>query len=212
MGAPEKASLTIDLGPRQYQASMTAFQNLLETADLKKIHFFRICLRTPKGATVDLQIRALNAYLVGFRGEDQWYSFNDESGAWGPSCGVGSNYSELGKVGKITYDDLNDLGNLAAFRQGRDKVDKRLIAILIAVVCEAVRFNAVATRFTGLTNSVGTEYSHLLTVAHGMSQTTFEDLKSEYFNRWEKPPTGEMEPGKVYHHHGTAGVMFKHRS
>lgn len=210
MPAPDKASAIIDLRPGKYQASQVAFRSLLESTDPKKIPFLRLSLRTPKDEYVDLQIRTLNIYLVGFLGEGGWYAFDGEVGGWGASCGTGSNYNDLGKVGRISYGDLVDLGNLSKFRKGRDPLDKRLIAILIAVVSEAARFATVSTYFTGLTNAVGSDHSANLTVAYGNSSLDFEYLKDTYFTQWEKPPTGEMEVGKVYHHR-PEGSLFKHR-
>lgn len=207
---PGNAAVVVDLGPRQYQASLTAFRNLLESTDGRKVTFLQIAVRTPKGVVVQLQIRALNAYLVSFQGEDQWYSFDGETGGWGPSCGTGSNYNNLGRVGRIGYDDLNAIGSLAAFRKGRDKLDKRLIAILIAITSEAARFATVSTFFTGLTNSIGTEYSSYLQTGIGASGLDFEYLKENYFTQWEKPPSGPMEVGKVYHHR-PEGILFRHR-
>ena len=210
MGIPSVASVVVDLGAGQYQRSISACRQLLESTDGNKIAFLRVCVRSPNGSTLDLQIRALNAYLVGFRGEDQWYSFDGESGGWGPSCGTGSNYNDLGHVGKVNFGDLNEIASLSRFRKGRDSLDKRIIAILIAIVSEAARFATISTYFTGLTNSVGTEHSGSLLHAYGSSGLDFEYLKREYFTQWEKPPSGDMEPGKVYHHR-PEGILFQHR-
>lgn len=211
MAIPDRSSLTVDLNPGCYQASIRAFRNLLESTDGTKVKFFRISVRTPSNEYLDLQIRALNAYLVGFHGEDKWYSFDGESGGWGESCGTGSNYNDLGKVGRIGYDDLRGIAALAGYKKGRDKLDKRMIGILIALVCEAARFATVSTFFTGLTNAVGTEHSGALMTAMGRSSIDFEYLKTTYFTKWENPPSGPMEIGQVYHHR-PEGILFRHRS
>ena len=183
---------------------MNQFRNMIEDTDGTKIPFYRIAVRTPNGQTVDLQIRVSNLYLIGFKGEDQWYSFDGEAGAWGTSCGVGSNYNDLGYVGKVMYGDLNSIANLATFKKRRDVLDKRIIAILIA------RFATVATYFTGLTNSVGTEHSGHLATALGSKPIDFELLKARYFNQWQKPPDGPIEPGQVVHY-TPHDILLKHR-
>jgi hypothetical protein len=210
MGIPDRSTLIVDLNSGQYQASITAFRNLLESTDGTKIPFFRISVRTPNDEYVDVQIRSLNAYLVGFRGADKWYAFDGEVGGWGESCGTGSNYNDLGKVGRISYDDLRAVGKLARFKKGRDPLDKRIIAVLIALLCEAARFATVSTYFTGLTNAVGTEHSGALMSAMGNSSIDFEYLKSSYFTKWENPPSSELEVGKLYHHQ-PSDHLFKHR-
>lgn len=211
MGIPDRSSLVVDLNPGQYQASIVAFRNLLESTDGRKIQFFRISVRTPKDEYVDVQIRALNAYLVGFRGEDQWYAFDGETGGWGVSCGIGSNYNDLGNVGRIAYDDMRGIGALARFKKGRDSLDKRIIAILIGLLCEGARFATVSTFFTGLTNAVRTEHSSALMTAFGSTAMDFEYLKSNYFTKWENPPSSDLEPGKLYHHQ-PSDHLFRHRS
>lgn len=195
MPIPTAAQATIDLNPGAYQASLGSFRQLLETSDAK-VPFLRVAVKTPGGGRVELQIRQSNAYLVGFHGADSWYSFDGEKGGWGPSCGTGSNYSELGTVGTVTYDDLRKIGDLAKFKKGESALDKRIIAILIAVVAEAARFATVATYFTGLVNSVGTEHGPALMHALDIN---FEVLKKAYFNQWDKPPRTEPAPGEVLH-------------
>jgi hypothetical protein len=199
-GVPLAVQAVIDLNPRSYQSSMNAFRNLLENAS-PKVPFLLIAVRTPSAETVELQVRHENAYVIAFKGADGWYSFDGENGAWGTPCGTGSNYNELGAVGKIVYDDLKKLGELSRFKKGA-RLDKRLIAILIAVTSEAARFATVATYFTGLTNSVGTDHSPYL-----QGGVDFEYLKNNYFNQWEKPPVNKMEPGKVYHF-GTGEILL----
>ncbi len=99
----------------------------------------------------------------------------------------------MGLVGNITYDDLRSLSALAQFRKGQ-KLDKRLVAIIIAITSEAARFATVSTYFTGLTNGVGTQYAAWL-----QGGVNFEYLKNHYFNNWANPPEPAMEPGNVYH-------------
>lgn len=171
---------TIDLRPGKYQSSLNAFRTELENTE-SAAPFLIIAVRTPADELVYAQVRRKNAYLVAFRGQNGWYSFRGEDDALGKPCGIGSNYSELGKVGAVTYDDLKSLGELGRFQPG-SKLDKRLVAILIAVTAEAARFAMVSTWFTGLTNSVGTAHSAWL-----QGSVDFEYLKWAYFNRWEKP-------------------------
>jgi hypothetical protein len=182
----------VDLRPAAYQSSVNAFRTLLETPSSAPLLF--IGVRTPRGEMVELQMHHEDAYVAGFKGADGWYFFDGEKGpVLGQSCGTGSNYNQLGRVGRITYDDLNNLDRLSTFRKGL-VLDKRLCAIAIALTSEAARFATVATYFTGLTNSVGTAYS-----AYLQGGVDFEYLKSNYFNQWAKPPEVKMEPGKVYH-------------
>jgi len=201
---PATAQCIVDLRPRQYQTSVNALRALLEGSS-SKVPFLRIAVRTPADEIVELQIRQENAYVVAFNGADGWYGFNGEDDAWGPPCGTGSNYNELGRVGTVTYDDLKRLGELARFRKG-ERLDKRLIAILIAVTSEAVRFATVATYFTGLVNSVGTEHSPYL--AGGVD---FEYLKRSYFTQWEKPPEPVTEPGRLSHFTRGEILLPRHR-
>jgi hypothetical protein len=187
---PAAGAVTVDLGPGRYQGSVNAFRALLETPGSE---FFDISVRTPKGETIQLQVRRQNAYIVAFHGGDGWYAFLGEMGARGATCGTGANYNDLGFVGKVTYDDLNALGGISRFTKG-SRLDKRLLAILIAITSEAARFATVATYFTGLTNSVGTAHAPYL-----QKSVDFEYLKNSYFTRWANPPRVEMKPGQVYH-------------
>lgn len=200
---PTPIVTTIDLGPGRYQLSVDAFRMLLE-ADGSE--FLDVAVRTPKDDRVHLQVRRQNAYIVGFRGASGWWSFLEESGARGPSCGTGANYNDLGFVGKVTYDDLNALGDISRFAKGA-RLDKRLLAIIIALTSEAARFATVATHFTALTNSVGTQHS-----AYMPKSVDFEYLKNTYFKQWEKPPRIEMEPGRVYHFvHPEGEILLPHK-
>jgi hypothetical protein len=194
---------TVDLGPERYQASIKAFRLQLETPGAE---FFDIGVRTPKGETIQLQVRRQNAYIVGFKGATGWYSFTGEEGARGPSCGTGANYNDLGLVGKITYDDLNALAELGRFAKGVP-LNKRLIAIVIAMTSEAARFATVATYFVGLTNSVGTAHS-----AYLPKSVDFDYLRNTYFKQWENPPRIEMVPGRVYHYVRPEGeILLPHK-
>jgi hypothetical protein len=190
---PDSVQTVIDLRPASYQSSMNAYRALLETTP-KGTPFLVIGVRTPADEIVEVQIRRENLYVMAFKGADGWYFFDGEKGALGKACGTGSNYSELGKVGTVKYDDLKKLGDLGRFKKGEGALDRRLCAILIAVTSEAARFATVATYFTGLTNSVGTAHSPYL-----QGGVDFEHLKTSYFNQWDKPPEPKMEPGKVYH-------------
>jgi hypothetical protein len=192
MPPPSAAQATVDLNPSMYQSSLNFFRSLLETAH-PSTKFLRIAVKTPAGDLVDLQVRTQNAYIVAFHGADDWYYFDGEKDAWGQPAGISSNYSHLGSVGNITYDDLKNLGELGRWSKG-SAINKRLVAITIAITAEASRFATVATYFTGLTNSVGTGYSGSLM---GMV-VNFEHLKSTYFNSWQNPPVDPTTPGVVY--------------
>ena len=181
---------TVDLAPGQYQSGINSFRLFLETPGSE---FFDIGVRTPKGETIQLQVRRHNAYIVGFKGATGWYSFAGEPGARGPSCGTGANYNDLGHVGNVTYDDLQALGHLGRFTKGV-ALNKRLIAIVIAMTSESARFATVATNFVGLTNSVGTTHSPYLP-----KSVDFEYLRNTYFKQWENPPRIDVQPGHVYH-------------
>ena len=195
--------VTVDLMPMKYQSSINAFRVLLEEVS-KKVPSFAIAVRTPIDEKIVLQVRRDDAYIVAFKGANGWYSFRGEMGAWGTPCGIGASYSELGMVGKITYDDLKKLGELTRFQPGTP-LDKRLVAIIAAVTSEAARFATVATYFTRLTNSVGTTHSPCL-----QGGVDFEHLKHNYFNKWEKPPEAGSEPGQL--HHFTKGeILLPHK-
>ncbi len=206
---PSSASSTIDLRPGCYQSSINHFRDLVAITDPAKVPFLRIAVRTPAGELVDLQIRVSDIYLIGFKGEDKWYCFEGETGAWGVSCGIGSNYNDLGTVGKMMPGDLNRIGELARFRRRRDELDKRIIAILIGLVSEAARFATVATFFTGLSNAGGGKHAGDLGTAFALSALDFETLKTRYFNQWQKPPQGAPEVGKLVHY-TPQDILLKH--
>lgn len=188
---PKCAHAVVDLNPTQYQNSLNTFRMVLETH--RDMPFLRIAVRTPGGEFLELQVRREDAYIIGFKGADGWYGFNGEAGTWGRTCGTGTSYSHLGTVGNVTYDDLKRLAELARFQAGAT-LDKRLVAIAIAVTSEAARFATVSTYFTGLTNSVGTSYSPYLKAG-----VNFEYLRHAYFTKWEKPPARTTSPGQVSH-------------
>ncbi len=175
----------IELLPSRYQATLNAFRRLVEGTS--KSPYVLAAVRTPADELLPIQVRHEDLYVIAFKGADSWYTFDDQQGGWGKSCGVGSNYAQLGTVGTVNYQDLVDLGELSRFQKGV-VLNKRLCAILFAVVSEASRFATVATYFTGITNQL---------LPGGMN---FEFMRSTYFNNWTKPPDDEMEPGKVYHY------------
>jgi hypothetical protein len=199
---------TIDLNPGKYQSSLNVFRDLIESRSLGDIPV-PVGLKTPKAELVELGIRPSDLYVVGFVGlAGRRYSFNDQTGpGWaGEPCGVGSNYHDLGHIGNVSYEDLKNLGDIANFAKGRP-LERRLIAIAIGISSEAARLATVATYFTGLTNSVGTEYSQWLP-----KSVDFEHLKMAYFRHWAKPPDsyfGKLEPGKLYHF-GSGEILIPH--
>ncbi len=156
---------------------MGSYRTLLENPANKNPHLL-IGLRTPDDAFVELQVRHEDAYVIGFKGADGWYVFDDQKDGWGKPCGVKSNYNQLGDVGTVVLKDLNRLGEFGQFRKGTSTLDKRLCAILFAVTSEAARFATVATYFTGITNGLDA-------LKGGVN---FEFLKHTYFNNWANPP------------------------
>lgn len=184
----------IDLRPARYQSSLNMFRMLFEASHDKSPTLWA-GVRSPREEVVEFHVRYEDLYVVDSKGADGWYHFDGETeGVQGRPCGIGSNYNQLGQVGKVVYDDLNRLGELAQFRKGGASLDKRLCAILFAVTSEAARFATVATYFTGLTNSVGTAHSQYL-----QGGVDFEYLRYNYFSRWANPPENKMEPGEIYH-------------
>jgi len=177
--------IEIDLRAGKYQPSLNSFRNLLEGAGKSPYVFATV--RTPKNETVDVQVRREDIYCIAFKGADGWYNFDDQQDGLGKPCGVGANYAQLGTVGQVTLQDLIDLGELSKFKKGVP-LNKRLCAILFAVVSEATRFATAATYFTGMTNNI---------LPGGMN---FEHMRSTYFNHWTKPPGEERVPGKIYHY------------
>jgi len=175
---PHGVQATVDLNPSKYQSSLNQFLFVLETSVVTS-PFLRIAVKTPKAEFVELQVRHSDAYVIGFYGADGWYSFSDQKGGWGRSCGIGSNYNHLGKVGKVTYSDLQNLGQIAQYKNG-EALDKRSVAILILCTSEAARFATVCTYVTGLTNSVGTDLSPLL---QQTATFDFEYLKDSYLRK-----------------------------
>ncbi len=182
----EVSQVTIDLGQNRYQSSLNAFRNLVEGKS--KSPYILAEVRTPNGKSLFIQVRHEDIYVIAFKGADSWYTFEDQKGGWGKPCGIGSNYAQLGTVGQVIRQDMNTLAELSSFGKGVS-INKRLCAILFAVVSEATRFVTIATYFTGITNGI---------LPSGMN---FEHAKDMYFNNWTKPPDrSSMVPGKVYHY------------
>ena len=181
---PPVAQVTIDLHSGMYQSTLKNFRDLIESAKSKTV---TAMVLTPADAKLFVQVRVADIYVIAFYGADGWYTFDDQQDGEGKPCGVGSNYAQLGYVGNIVLQDLISLGTLAEFSKGI-AIQKRLLAVLFAVVSEATRFASAATYFTGITNGV----------VPGMN---FEYMKALFFNNWTKPPDpNDMVPGKVYHY------------
>lgn len=202
MPIPAAVHAVIDLSPSKYQASLNHLRDQLQVVDTA-VPFLRVAVKTPKGEFVELQVRRFNAYIVAFKGADEWYFFEGETDGWGKPAGVSSNYNNLGKVGTITLDDLNTIGALGQFRKGVT-LDKRSIAIIIALVSEASRFATVATYFTGLTNSRNDPW------LQNAVSVDWERLRDTYFTQWDKPPSGEVKPGEVVHY-TPKDILFANR-
>jgi hypothetical protein len=181
---PPVAQVTIDLHAGKYQSTLNEFRNLITSARSKTVVAMVL---TPADAQLFVQVRVADIYVIAFHGADSWYTFDDQQDGEGKPCGVGSNYAQLGHVGNIVQQDLISLGTLAEFQKGV-AIQKRLLAVLFAVVSEATRFASAATVFTGITNGV-------------VPAMNFEYMKDLFFNNWTKPPDPkDMVPGKVYHY------------
>ena len=187
----------IDLRAGKYQSTLNAFRDSLD--EPSKSPAVLVTLRTPKNETLDIQVRREDIYVIAFKGADSWYNFEDQPGGLGKPCGVGSNYAQLGTVGQVVQQDLNSLGELSRFQKGV-VLNKRLLAILFAVVSEATRFATASTYFTGITNGL---------ITGGMN---FEYMRSTYFNNWTKPSDDAMEVGKVYHHTRSGILVPRNRT
>jgi hypothetical protein len=179
MDIPTHIQVTVDLRPSQYQSSLGVYRMLLDAAD--STPFLRIGLRTPANEIVEFQVRQEDGYIVGFKGTgDTWYGFDGEVGVWGPPCGVGVNYQSLGKVGKVTYEDLQRLGAIARFSRGAT-LDRRLVAIAIGFIAESARHTTVATYLIGLTNSLDPKFAGWLPTS-----VDFDYLRQTYFTKYAK--------------------------
>jgi len=194
-GATGATQFEIDLRQGKYQSSLESFRNLL--GDQGHSPYLLGALRTPKNEVLEVQVQHEDVYVIAFKGADQWYNFGDR-GALGIPSGVGSNYAQLGTVGNVVRQDLVELARLSQFKKGVS-IDKRLCAILFAVVSEAARFATAATYFTGMTNGI----------VGGMH---FEHMRTNYFNNWTKPPDEEMEPGKLYHYRKSDVLLARDRN
>lgn len=196
-GAAPAIQIEIDLRAGGYQSSLNAFRNMLDGPSRSPFLFAGV--HTPGDDLLEVQVRREDIYVIAFKGADSWYTFDDQQDGMGKSCGVSSNYAQLGTVGNIVLQDLRDLGELSRFKKGVP-LNKRLLAVLFAVVSEATRFATTATYFTGITNGI---------LTGGMN---FEHMRSTYFNNWTKPPGDEMEPGKVYHYRKSDILVPRNRS
>ena len=158
----------------EYQGTLNALRDHLES---QRVGYVEVELRLPNVNTpVHLQLRCSDAYIIGFRGRDNWYHFDGEKDGWGTSCGVGSNYNVLANVGQITVGSVDNLASLANFKSG-DVLDTKLIVIAAAVISESLRFATVATYFTGLFNGMYKEFQLNQIVPAGA-------LKRQYFLNW----------------------------
>jgi hypothetical protein len=96
----------IDLRPERYQSSLNSFRMLFETSR-DKSPTLRAGVRSPREEVVEFHVRYEDVYVADFKGADGWYYF-DGGTEWvqGGPCGTGSNYNQLGQVGKVVFDDL----------------------------------------------------------------------------------------------------------
>jgi hypothetical protein len=198
---PPNAQAAINLNAGQYQTSLGTFRNLIESSKSKTVIARLI---TPANVDLYVEVRVEDIYVVSFYGADGWYTFDDAEGGQGKSCGVNSNYAQLGTVGEVSRQDLIELGSLAEFQKGV-KMDKRLLAVLFATVSEATRFATVSAYFTGMTNAIPGAFGANFTF-------NFETMKKRYFNNWTTPPDeSTFEVGKVYHYTKNDILVQRHR-
>jgi Ribosome inactivating protein len=174
-GVFSMADFTISLQKHQYQSSLGALRNYLTNS---RVGFLDIEVTLPNGETsIHLQLRCSDVYVIGFKGADGWYHFDNEAGGWGSGCGVGSNYNVLANVQQMTVGSVNNLASLARFKAG-SPLDTKLIVTAAAVISESLRFATVTTYFTGLFNGFYKDFS--------LNQVVPSDqLKRKYFLNWD---------------------------
>ena len=178
------ADFVVSLREHEYQSSLRALRNHLEQS---RVGYLSIGLKLPHSDTpVKLQLRCSDLYIIGFKGKDGWYHFDNEVGGWGQSAGVGSNYNNLADVNNVTAQTVDNLAALSSFQSGT-KLDTKLPAIAAAVVSESLRFATVATYFTGLFNGFYNGFP--------LNQVVpIPDLKKKYFLNWDDL-SGKADPG-----------------
>lgn len=178
------ADFVVSLRKHEYQSSLSALRSYLE---LTRTGYLDIELKLPNTDTpVHLQLRCADAYVIGFKGQDGWYHFENEVGGWGASCGIGSNYNVLADVEEMTVGSVDGLVSLAKYKSG-DKLDTKLVVLAAAVISESLRFATVTTYFTGLFN--GFYNGFLLNQAVPSSE-----LKKKYFLNWDNL-SKQKDPG-----------------
>lgn len=169
------ADFTVSLRQHEYQSTLGALRVYLENL---RTGYLEIELKLPRVDTpVYLHLRCSDVYVIGFKGADGWYHFENEEGGKGASCGVGSNYNVLSGVGQITVGSVNGLSALASYKSG-EKLDTKLVVIAAAVISESIRFATVTTYFTGLFNGLYNGIALNQVVPSG-------DLKKKYFLNWD---------------------------
>lgn len=141
----------IDSRPGKYQPSLKGFRDLLDCP--AKGDYLIVAMHTLGDQLLEVQVRREDIYLIAFKEADSRYTFDDAKLGLGNSCGSGSNYAQLGTVGKVVLQDLGDLAKLSGFQKGVT-LNKRLLAVLFAVVSEVTRFATAATCFTAITNNI----------------------------------------------------------
>ena len=169
------ADFVVSLRGSEYQGSLGALRDYLQD---QRAGYLDVELKLPTSSTpVHLELRCSDAYVIGFKGKDGWYHFDNEEGGWGESCGVGSNYNVLADVPKMTVGSADNLASLASFKSG-DKLDTKLIVMAAAVISESLRFATVTTYFTGLFNGFYKEFA--------LNQAVpMDKLKPAYFLNWD---------------------------
>jgi hypothetical protein len=169
------SDFVVSLRQHEYQTSLRALRDYLENA---RTGYLDLELKLPSLETpVHLQLRCADAYVIGFKGADGWYHFENETGGWGAGCGIGSNYNVLADVPEMTVGSVDGLVSLAKYKSG-DKLDTKLIVIAAAVISESLRFATVTTYFTGLFNGFYNGFA--------LNQAVPSDqLKKKYFLNWD---------------------------
>ena len=170
------ADFVVSLRSHQYQSSLAALRNYLEK---KRIGYLDVLLRLPSSsAEPELQLRCKDLYVIGFKGADGWYHFENEEGGWGRDCGLGANYNHLLPVLQVTAASVDNLSRLVSFHSGQ-KLQPELAVIAAAVISEALRFATVATYFTGLFNGLYNGFP--------LNQIVpLDALKQRYFLNWDR--------------------------
>jgi len=125
---------------------------------------------------VELWMRRSDAYIVAFKGADQWYYLEEnlagKPAGKGEFSGVESNYNKLANVNSVNLDMLKGTLQLKDWKKGA-KINETHIVVIIACVSEALRFATTHTYFQGMINGY-------------ILEIPLAQLKQTYFLNWDK--------------------------